>query len=171
MRASRISKVQLARHAWRIEQHEQLLADCQIATERAVVLKRLAADTERQATLLVPRKERNQRLWQSERAHLLYLVATTDMALATAQSWAVPHDDPLVDVAGVATVFAQLATVVTPLMRAELLVQLRDAFQTGLPIPGNAAARAAADLAALHFQSAGLSVREARTAAHQGWTA
>jgi hypothetical protein len=40
-----------------------------------------------------------------------------------------------------------------------------------LPIPGNAAARAAADLAALHFQSAGLSVREARTAAHQGWTA
>jgi hypothetical protein len=168
-RLSRVAKLQLARLNWRIEQHEQLLATCQTAIERAVVLKRLAADTERQAALHVHRGKRSQSLWQSQRAHLFHLVASTDVAVATAQPWAIPQDDALMDVAGVRAVFMQLAAVATPLMRAELLVRLRDAFHAGLPIPGNAVARAAADLAARHFQAAGLSLLEARAAADQGW--
>lgn len=168
-RLPRAAKLQLTRLKWRIEQHEQLLANCQTPIERAVVLKRLAADTERQAALLDRPRKRSQSLWQSQRAHLFHLIASTDVALATAQPWTVPLDDPLMDVAGVQSACTQLATIAMPLMRAELLVQLRDAFDAGLPIRRSAVARAAADLAALHFQAAGLSVVEARAAAERGW--
>jgi hypothetical protein len=163
------SKLQLARLTWRIGQLEQMLAASQTATERAVVLKQLATDTERQATLLATRGERTTGRWQSPRAHLFYLVATTDIAVAAATSWVAPEDDPLLDVVGVRAVFLHLSGTETALVRAELLVQLRDLLQTGLPVPQNVVARDAADLAAFHLRAAGLGFIEARTAAYRGW--
>lgn len=168
MRSS-FSKLQLTRLTWRIGQLEQMLAISQTATERAVVLKRLATDVERQATLLASHGERTAGRWQSPRAHLFYLVATTDIAVASTTPWIVPDDDPLLDVVGVAAVFLHLSAAETPLVRAELLVQLRDLLQTGLPTPQNVIARDAADLAAFHLRAAGLGFLEARTAAYRGW--
>lgn len=168
MRSS-FSKLQLARLTWRIGQLEQILAASQTATERAVVLKRLATDTERQALLLAARGEQTAGRWQSPRAHLFYLVATTDIAVATSTPWIAPEDDPLLEVVGVAAVFLHLGAAETPLLRAELLVQLRDLFQTGLPVPENIIARDAADLAAFHLRAAGLGFLEARAAAYRGW--
>ncbi|MEA5366454.1 hypothetical protein VA596_43470 [Amycolatopsis sp., V23-08] len=168
MRSS-ISRLQLNRLSWRIGQLEHMLAVSQTATERAVVLKRLATDVERQAMLLASRGEQTVGGWQSPRAHLFYLVATTDMAVAAATPWIAPDDDPLLEVVGVAAVFLHLSAAETPLMRAELLVQLRDLLQTGLPIPRNIIARDAADLAAFHLRAAGLGFLEARTAAYRGW--
>ena len=168
MRAS-FSKLQLARLTWRIGQLEQMLATSQTATERAVVLKRLATDIERQATLLATRGERTAGRWQSPRAHLFYLVATTDIAVAAASPWIAPEDDPLLDVVGVRAAFLHLGVAETPLLRAELLVQLRDLLQRGLPVPQNVIARDAADLAAFHLRAAGLGFIEARTAAYRGW--
>ncbi len=163
------SKLQLARLTWRIGQLEQMLAASQTATERAVVLKQLATDTERQATLLATRSERTTGRWQSPRAHLFYLVATTDIAVAAATPWVAPEDDPLLDVVGVRAVLLHLSGTETALVRAELLVQLRDLLQTGLPVPQNIVARDAADLAAFHLRAAGLGFIEARTAAYRGW--
>lgn len=168
MRSS-FSKLQLSRLSWRIGQLEQMLTVSQTATERAVVLKRLATDVERQAALLAVHGEQTTGRWQSHRAHLFYLVATTDIAVAAATPWIAPDDDPLLEVVGAAAVFLHLSAAETPLLRAELLVQLRDLLQTGLPIPQNVVAQDAADLAVLHLRAAGLGLIEARTVAYRGW--